>query len=398
MLVDFARTLRDEGLNPGSGDVLTYAQAVGTLDPTDLMDLYWAGRTTLVGRRDQVTTYHRAFARYFLDGAAGSRASLHFTPEAQIEARAALDVPETEGPGEEREQREARLGLVASGARTVRRKDFGACTPEELAALRRILRTMRLTPPSRRSRRTTPARRGREPDVRRTVRETMRQHGEPAQLLRRRRKLRHRPLVLILDVSGSMADYSRSLVQFAHTSTRTSSRVEVFCFGSRLTRITRELDRRRPAEALDRAAAPGLGWDGGTRDGESLRRVVRAHPPPRGGRAGGVGAWDGAPRIGDSVDRFVRDRARRGRCRGGIVVICSDGLDRGDPDVLEKAMERLSRLCHRIVWLNPHKGAATEFVPTTLGMMVAAPYVDELLSGHDLASLEEFAHTLAGMR
>jgi uncharacterized protein with von Willebrand factor type A (vWA) domain len=367
MLVDFARTLRDEGLNPGSGDVLTYAQAVGTLDPTDLMDLYWAGRTTLVDRRDHVALYHGAFERYFLDGAPGSPASQHFTPEARIEARAALDVPETEGPGEEREQREARLGLVASGARTMRRKAFGACTPEELAALRRILRTMRLTPPSRRSRRTAPSRHGREPDVRRTVRETMRQHGEPGQLLRRRRKLRHRPLVLILDVSGSMADYSRNLVQFAHTSARTSSRVEVFCFGSRLTRITRELDRRRPDEALDRAAAAVLDWDGGTR-------------------------------IGDSLDRFVRDHARRGRCRGGIVVICSDGLDRGDPDVLEKAMERLSRLCHRIVWLNPHKGSATEFVPTTLGMMVAAPYVDELLSGHDLASLEEFAHTLAGMR
>jgi uncharacterized protein len=367
MLVDFARTLRDEGLNPGSGDLLTYTQAVGTLDPTDLMDLYWAGRTTLVGRRDHVPLYHRAFERYFLDGAGDGPARLHFTPQQRIEARAALEVPETEGLGEEREQHEAKLGLVASGARTVRRKDFGACTPEELAALRRIMRTMRLTPPRRRSRRTAPARRGREPDVRRTVRETMRQHGEPAQLLRRRRKLRHRPLTLILDVSGSMADYSRNLVQFAHTSTRTSSRVEVFCFGSRLTRITRELDRRRPDEALDRAADAVLDWDGGTR-------------------------------IGDSLDRFVRDHARRGRCRGGIVVICSDGLDRGDPDVLEQAMERLSRLCHKIVWLNPHRGDAKEFVPTTLGMMVAAPYVDELLSGHDLASLEEFAHTLAGMR
>jgi len=367
MLVDFARTLRDEGLNPGSGDVLTYTQAVGTLDPTDLMDLYWAGRTTLVSRRDHVPLYHRAFQRYFLDAAGGSPVLQRFTLPQRTEARADLDVPDTEGVGEERESREARLGLVASGARTVRRKDFGACTPDELAALRRIMRTMRLTPPRRRSRRTAPARRGREPDVRRTVRETMRQHGEPSRLLRRHRKLRHRPLVLILDVSGSMADYSRNLVQFAHTSTRTGSRVEVFCFGSRLTRITRELDRRRPDEALDRAAEAVLDWDGGTR-------------------------------IGESLDRFVRDHARRGRCRGGIVVICSDGLDRGDPDVLEQAMERLSRLCHRIVWLNPHKGDAKDFAPTTLGMMVAAPYVDELLSGHDLASLEEFAHTLAGMR
>ncbi len=367
MLVDFARTLREGGIGVGSGDVLTYARAVATLDPTDLMDLYWAGRATLVGRRDQVATYHHAFEHYFLDGDAENKARHRFNPEQRIEVRAALAVPETEPSGQEREQHAARLGLVASGAQTMRRKDFAVCTPEELAALRRILRTMRLTPPRRRSRRTQRAPRGRAPDVRRTVRETMRLHGEPAELHRRDRRLRPRPLVLILDVSGSMADYSRHLLQFAHTSTRTSRRVEVFCFGTRLTRITRELDRRRPDEALDRAAEAVLDWDGGTR-------------------------------IGESLDRFVRDHARHGRCRGGIVVICSDGLDRGDPDVLSAAMERLSRLCHRIIWLNPHKGSATEFVPTTLGMMVAAPYVDELLSGHDLASLEEFATTLAGMR
>jgi uncharacterized protein with von Willebrand factor type A (vWA) domain len=367
MLVDFARTVRAEGVDLGSGDVLTYARAVATLDPTDLVDLYWAGRTTLVGRRDQLPVYHRAFERYFLDaGGAQNRATARFTPEQRARVLVDLVVPETDGPGEEHDQ-QVRLGLAASGMQTVRRKDFAACTPEELAALRRIMRTMRLTPPRRRSRRTRPGRRGRAPDVRRTVRETMRLHGEPAELHRRQRRLRHRPLVLILDVSGSMADYSRNLVQFAHSSTRTSSRVEVFCFGTRLTRITRELDRRRPDEALDRAAEAVLDWDGGTR-------------------------------IGESLDRFVRDHARHGRCRGGIVVICSDGLDRGDPDVLAGAMERLSRLCHRIVWLNPHKGSSKEFVPTTLGMMVAAPYVDELLSGHDLASLEEFAATLARMR
>jgi uncharacterized protein with von Willebrand factor type A (vWA) domain len=367
MLVDFSRSLRADGIGVGSGDVLTYARAVATLDPTDLMDLYWAGRGTLVSRRDQVATYHRAFERYFLDGEAENAARHRFSPEQRIEVRAALAVPETEPTEQEREQHAARLGLVASGAQTVRRKDFAACTPEELAALRRILRTMRLTPPRRRSRRTQRAPRGRAPDVRRTVRETMRLHGEPAELHRRDRRLRPRPLVLILDVSGSMADYSRHLLQFAHTSTRTSRRVEVFCFGTRLTRITRELDRRRPDEALDQAAEAVLDWDGGTR-------------------------------IGESLDRFVRDHARHGRCRGAIVVICSDGLDRGDPDVLAGAMERLSRLCHRVVWLNPHKGSAKDFAPTTLGMMVAAPYVDELLSGHDLASLEEFATTLAGMR
>ena len=367
MLVDFARTLREDGVAVGSGDVLTYTRAVAVLDPTDLVDLYWAGRTTLATRRDHLPVYHRAFERFFLGDGADTRARERFTGQQRLEFFVETTVPDAEQGGEERTGELPRMGLVASGSHLARRKDFAACSPEELAALRRILLAMRLTPPRRRSRRTTPARSGRTLDIRRTVRETMRLHGEPARLHRRSRRLRHRPLVLILDVSGSMADYSRNLVQFAHTSTRTSNRVEVFCFGTRLTRITRELDRRSADQALDRAAEAVLDWDGGTR-------------------------------IGESLDRFVRDHARHGMARGAIVVICSDGLDRGDPDVLAGAMERLSRLCHRIVWLNPHKRDAKEFVPTTLGMMVAAPYVDELLSGHDLASLEEFASTLTRMR
>jgi uncharacterized protein with von Willebrand factor type A (vWA) domain len=249
---------------------------------------------------------------------------------------------------------------MASDAATLKSKSFAACTPDELAVLRQIMKTIRITPPRRRSRRTAKAPSGRTPDLRRTMRETMRMHGEPAELFWRRRRLRMRPLILILDVSGSMSDYSRNLLQFAYSTRRAASRVEVFCFGTRLTRITHELEHRRPDEALDRAAKAVFDWEGGTR-------------------------------IGDSLDTFVRDWARRGLGRGGIVVICSDGLDRGDPSVLATAMERLSRLCHRIVWMNPHKGADATFRPSTLGMMVAAPHIDLLLSGHDLRSLEELA-------
>jgi uncharacterized protein with von Willebrand factor type A (vWA) domain len=245
----------------------------------------------------------------------------------------------------------------------LRTKSFARCTPEELAALRRIIKTITLTPPRRRTRRSVAAPAGRAPDLRRTLRETMRMHGEPAELFWRRRRLRLRPLTLILDVSGSMADYSRNLLQFAHSATRTAARVEVFCFGTRLTRITRELRRRRPDDALERAAQTVVDWEGGTR-------------------------------IGDSLDTFVRDWGRRGACRGGIVVVCSDGLDRGDPSTLATAMDRLSRQCHRVVWLNPHKGNNVDFRPNTLGMMVAAPHIDLLLSGHSLRSLEEFATLL----
>jgi len=163
-----------------------------------------------------------------------------------------------------------------------------------------------------------------------------------------------------------MADYSRNLLQFAYSARRAAAKVEVFCFGTRLTRITRELGGRRPDEALARAGRAVFDWEGGTR-------------------------------IGDSLDAFVRGYARRGLARGGVVVVCSDGLDRGDPEVLATATERLSRLCHRLVWLNPHKGDDRSFRPSTLGMMVAAPHINLLLSGHDLASLERLAAVLPGL-
>lgn len=253
---------------------------------------------------------------------------------------------------------------MASNIDLLRHKSFAACTEEELEALRRIMARIRLNPPQRRTRRTRTARSGRNPDLRRTIRESLRTHGEMVDLYWRQRRVRMRPLTLILDISGSMADYSRALLQFAYSAKRASKgasqKVEVFCFGTRLTCITKSLQTRRPDEALAQAAKIVLDWEGGTR-------------------------------IGDCIDGFVRHWGRRGACRGGVVVICSDGLDRGDPEVLATAMERLSRLCHHIVWMNPHKGDNLQYQPQTVGMMVAYPHIDVLLSGHDLSSLEELA-------
>jgi uncharacterized protein len=366
LLVDFARELRSVGLAVGSGDVLTYCAAMASLDPTDVLDLYWAGRTAMVTRREQIPAYDRAFRRFFLDEGEADAEPLKSTIRMATPTESVLQVPATE-PGKDGLDEEARLGLLAADADVLRSKSFAACTPEELAALRRIMATIRLTPPRRRTRRTARARTGPRPDMRRTVRETMRTHGEPAELFWRRRRQRMRPLVLILDVSGSMSDYSRNLLQFAYSTRRAAARVEVFCFGTRLTRITRMLERRRPDDALQQAARAVFDWEGGTR-------------------------------IGESLDTFVRAWGRRGMCRGAIVVICSDGLDRGDPALLAGAMERLSRLSHRVVWMNPHKGNDPDFRPNTLGMMIAAPHVDLLLSGHDLRSLEEFAVLLPELR
>jgi len=368
VLVGFARELRAAGLRVGTGDVLTYFAAMTPLDPTDLVDLYWAGRATLLSGHEDEGVYDQVFRRYFLGEDAPARSQLMLSVQSVAEAEAALVMPGTE-PGPEEDEERPALGWMASGVDALKNRSFTACTPDELAALRRIMTRMRLTPPRRRTRRTRPARAGTEPDMRATIRASMRMHGEPpGQLFFRQRKTKLRPLILILDVSGSMADYSRHLLQFAHTARHaaaraTTGRVEVFCFGTRLTRITRELAHQRVDAALDEAARTVVDWDGGTR-------------------------------IGQSLDTFVRKWGRNGLCRGGVVVICSDGLDRGDPEVLAKAMERLDRLCHRIVWLNPHKGDDRDFRPSTLGMMVAAPHIDLLLSGHDLASLEELAGLL----
>ena len=367
VLVGFARELRATGLRVGTGDVLTYFEAMTPLDPTDLVDLYWAGRATLLRRHEDQGVYDQVFRRYFLGEDAPAGSQLMLSAQSVAEAQAALVMPGTEPGTEEEDQERPVLGWMASGVDALKNRSFTECTPDELAALHRIMTRMRLTPPRRRTRRTRPARAGTEPDLRATIRETMRMHGEPpGRLFFRKRKTKLRPLILILDVSGSMADYSRHLLQFAHTASHSAARVEVFCFGTRLTRITRELAHQRVDAALDEAARTVVDWDGGTR-------------------------------IGQSLDTFVRKWGRNGLCRGGVVVICSDGLDRGDPEVLAKAMERLDRLCHRIVWLNPHKGDDRDFRPSTLGMMVAAPHIDLLLSGHDLASLEELAGTLPAL-
>ncbi|NIR36452.1 MAG: VWA domain-containing protein [Actinobacteria bacterium] len=370
-LVAFGRELRAEGLSIGSGEVMTYCAALAALDPGDVHDLYWSGRSTLLTRRDHIPTYDRVFRRFFL-GQPEPAAEEHPVPPPSTGAgaEAVLQIPDAERrdpDGGDEETEEPRLGLVASDAEIWRDKAFSACTDDELRALRRIMNRIRLTPPRRRSRRRRADARPGRPDLRRVVREVLRTRREPARIPRVGPKPKVRPIVMLLDVSGSMSDYSRNLLQFAYSTRRAAGKVEVFCFGTRLTRITQALDRRRPDDAMAWAARRVFDWDGGTR-------------------------------IGDSIDEFVRRWGRRGLSRGALVIICSDGLDRGDPAVLADAMERLSRLCHRIVWVNPHKGDDPDFRPSTLGMMVAAPHVDRITSGHNLRSLEELAADLPVLR
>lgn len=368
VFVGFAGALRDAGLVVGTDDVMTFSAAVTVLEPSDIVDVYWAGRGALVTRHEQVPTYDRVFRAYFLDAALEDPEDPRQQLRPMLERSATLDLPDPEAePSEDGDDEERALGLVASPVEVDRHRSFATCTPEELAAVRRMISRMRLTPPRRRSRRMVGAKRGRRIDLRRTARQAVRQQGDVDELRHARRQLRMRPLVILLDVSGSMSDHSRNLLQFAYSSRRAATKVEVFCFGTRLTRITRHLDRRRPDEAMARAATAVSDWDGGTR-------------------------------IGDSLDTFVRQWARRGLTRGAVVVICSDGLDRGDPEVLATAMERLSRLSHRIVWLTPQRGEQPRYQPSTLAMMVAEPYLDEVLGADDLHGLERFAEVLPTLR
>ena len=246
----------------------------------------------------------------------------------------------------------------------LRSKDFAAYTDAERAAARRLLARLAARGPTRVSRRTRPLRRrGEVPDLRATTRAALRQGGELLERRWRAPTRRPRRLVLVLDVSGSMAPYARMLLQYVQASVAARSRVEAFAFGTQLTRLTLELAGRDPDLALQRAAERVTDWSGGTRIGASLATLNREH-----GR-----------RIG----------------RGAFVVILSDGWDRGDPDELAAELGRLRRTAHRLVWLNP-LAADPRYEPLTRGMRAAMPHLDRLLPGNTIRSLEELADLMEG--
>jgi uncharacterized protein with von Willebrand factor type A (vWA) domain len=337
----FGRALRAQGVAVGTGRIATFCRAAALLSPDDL---YWAGRATLVARGHDIPVYDRVFREFFGP-----------PPKTDDRARSRVHI---EGAIAEQAR-----GL-ASPVELLREKSFARCSAEELAQLAELMGRVHLAVPLRRSRRLTPARGG-APDLRRTLRRSFRTGGEPLERAWRTRRKRRRRLVLLLDVSGSMADYSRALVLFAHAALRADRRFEAFCFGTRLTRVTRALAGSDVTEALERAAAEVVDWEGGTRIGESLKR-------------------------------FLDDFGHGGMARGAVVVVCSDGLDVGDPELLREQMARLSRLAHRIVWVNPLKGDPA-YEPLARGMKAALPYVDVFTSGHNLVSLEGLGEPLAEM-
>ena len=269
-------------------------------------------------------------------------------------------------PAEGAEDGEGIVGVLASGAEVLRAKSFDELSETERIAADHVIRALAVHLPTRHSRRYRPSPYGRRFDQRRTLRASLRTQGEPFRRAWRDRRRRVRPLVLILDVSGSMSAYSRALMQFGFAAMRAGRRVEVFCFGTRLTRVTRALARSEPDDALRQVAAAVVDWNGGTRIGASLKELL---------------------------DRWSQHVAMR----GAVVVLCSDGLERGDPALLAAQVARLSRLSHRLIWVNPLKGSP-RYEPLARGMAAALPYVDVFLAGHNLESLESLCGVLEGAR
>ncbi len=361
-LVALAGALRARGVRVGAGELATGARALRAVDPSRRAEARLALRAVLCSRREDLPGFDAAFAEVFgLEADPGRAQDLGL-------GEGGLALPRVAGPdaavSEARPTEPTMVPAAYSEVELLHDKDFATYTDAERAAARAILRALARRGPTRIGRRTRPVRRGgTRPDLPRTLHAALRTGGEPLRLARRGPVRVPRPLVLLLDVSGSMAPYARMLLQYAQAAAVARPRVEVFAFGTRLTRLTAELRSRDPDVALERASAAIADWSGGTRIGASLGELHRTH-----GR-----------RLG----------------RGAAVVILSDGWDRGEPDVLAAEMARLRRSAHRVIWLNPLK-AAPGYAPLARGMAAALPHADHFLAGHSLRSLAELADLLEG--
>jgi uncharacterized protein with von Willebrand factor type A (vWA) domain len=353
-----------------------FALALHVAAPASLEELYWLGRVTLLADHSQVPTWDRVFAQIFggvvdladfrapaegpwrparlgdLRTASGNRPGLVDTTAGLGPAPAATGVDN----GEPRPGLPETVMMTASNLERLRAWDFGAMTPDELVWLRAAIRNLAVRTPSRRSRRRVRGRRGEQVDLRATLRRAQRTGGDPVSYQWRRHRTRPRKLVLLCDISGSMEAYSRAYLQLLLGAVA-GAKAEAFVFATRLTRITPALRGVNPDRALERAGRAAPDWSGGTR-------------------------------IGGALKAFTDGWGRPGAARAAVVVIISDGWERGDPALLAEEMRRLRRLAYRLVWINPRR-ADHRFRPLTSGMAAALPYVDAFVSGHSLRAMDE---------
>lgn len=365
-----------------------FAEALGLTKPEDKRRLYWTARAIFVTGPLQVPIFDRVFFSIF--------GATKFTSDFEADEVVAIDSPADERekpdhkskemenpreqdprsmdvssapPGEDgdddgdEDAEEVEIPLaMASEEELLGKKSFDLLAPHELAQLYRLMTRLELATPQRRTRRTKKGRHGEHMDMRRTLRASLRTGGDPIKLKRRHRRIVRRRLVLLCDISGSMEPYARAYLQFLTAAGCSGPNAEAFVFATRLTRLTRALAGRNPERAIQRAAAAAPDWSSGTRIGEAFKEFNDRH-------------------------------GRRGMARGAVVVILSDGWERGDPKLVAREMERLARLTYRIVWVNPRVSAAG-FSPQAGGMVAALPHCDALVSGHSLEALGEVADAI----
>jgi hypothetical protein len=366
MAVAFARVLRGAGLNVPLDSVLTFVQALDVIGMTNRDRVYWAANTTLVRRSEDRTLFDNAFA-VFWENRRGDGTDEYSDPTS---ATLLIDDPDADSDGDDQpddqsdDENEPAITLRFSATETLRNKDFADYSDDELLDSQRLMHRLRLAGPPRRSKRFHSSRyRGSQHDLRRTVRASLANEGEPILRYWREPGDRLRRLVVLLDISGSMEPYARALLRFMHAAVVGRQRVEAFAFGTRLTRITKELANRDPDKALAKVSAQVPDWSGGTRLGESLRR-------------------------------FNDTWGVRGMARGAIIVVLSDGWDRGDPKILAEQMQRLKRIAYRVVWVNPLK-VTPGYAPLARGMAAALPFVDHFVEGHSLGALEHLTDVIS---
>jgi uncharacterized protein with von Willebrand factor type A (vWA) domain len=363
-LGELAAAMRAQGARVGLGELLSATRCLDAVDCVSREDARLALRTVMCSQRTDLARFDAAFAAVFGDGRVPAADNpLSELGSIEREALPRIGVPDPAGATSARGAEP--VPAAWSDVELLHEKDFARYTETEMALARELITRLARRHPTRISRRTRPSRRrGHVPDLRQTVHASLRTAGEPLHRRWRKPSRRPRQLVLVCDVSGSMAPYARMLLQYMHASVVARRRVEAFAFGTRLTRITNELAGRDHDRALDRAAAVVTDFSGGTRIGAALGELNRIH-----GR-----------RLG----------------RGAVVVILSDGWDRGDPELLEAEMARLRRAAYRLVWLNP-LAAHPDYEPLARGMQAAVPHTDQLLAGNSLASLEHLAVILEDM-
>ncbi|MBE3558551.1 MAG: VWA domain-containing protein [Ktedonobacteraceae bacterium] len=396
-LAEFGHLLWEVGIEVGPRQLLDLVETLNDVDITNREDFYYALKCCLLTRHEQEPLFNQMYHYFWFmrdqqqekkpaDGifrreerqmrlppSERKRLAEHLnaTSETRKELRHEMRQTEQRYRRADRDEKEASddtgdpQGLAYSAIEQLRKKDFENFTWEEVEEARRLMAEMRWHLGLRPTRRKTPARVGTYPDMRRIVRRNLKYGAELIELTWRETKYKPRPLVIICDISGSMSLYSRLLLHFIHTISHGLHNVEAFVFGTRLTRITRQLRLRDVDEAV---------------------RDVSQH----------VQDWSGGTRIGDALHDFNHKWARRVLGRGAVVLLISDGWDRGNAEVLRSEMDRLQHSCHRLIWLNPLLGSP-DYRPLTIGMKTALPYIDDFLPAHNLDSLFDLGNLLSSI-